>query len=512
MGAESTQAILRRALDLHQAGRLGEAERLYGEVIDADPRNPDALNLRGVLAQHLGQSEVAERFIRRALTAKPGFADAHYNLGIALEGQGRLEDAAAAYRECLRVGGDSPDACHNLGNCLRELGALEDSIAFQRKAIALDPKDPNIHNSLGLALYEAGLLDEAIAAYDQALAIDPAHAAAMGNKAGALLVKGNADAAVAAFRAAARLRHGHGRPSARTEQIPRHRIHHDAEQMRYLKARGLLAHEFEDYARALCDLDDSLATKIPGSKSVPYGAGENELLAPSFNAFVYLAEGARVPSGSLNPGLDVEAVENAYLESRPEVVVIDGLLSEAALEGLRAYCLESTVWKRTYDNGYVSAKLGHGFECPLLIQISEELRSRFARIFADHRLGQAWAFKYDSRMNGVNLHADFAAVNVNFWITPDDANRDPESGGLIIWDESSPRNWSFSDYNRDSRKMRSFLEARGARPIKVAHRANRAIIFNSSLFHETDRIDFEEGYENRRINVTLLYGRGLRTS
>jgi len=33
------------------------------------------------------------------------------------------------------------------------------------------------------------------------------------------------------------------------------------------------------------------------------------------------------------------------------------------------------------------------------------------------------------------------------------------------------------------------------------------VIFDSNLFHKTDRIDFREGYENRRINVTMLYGR-----
>ena len=40
MNAESIQSTLRRALDLHQAGQIGDAERLYGEVIDADPGNP----------------------------------------------------------------------------------------------------------------------------------------------------------------------------------------------------------------------------------------------------------------------------------------------------------------------------------------------------------------------------------------------------------------------------------------------------------------------------------------
>jgi hypothetical protein len=32
-------------------------------------------------------------------------------------------------------------------------------------------------------------------------------------------------------------------------------------------------------------------------------------------------------------------------------------------------------------------------------------------------------------------------------------------------------------------------------------------VFDSDLFHETDRIAFKEGYLNRRINITMLYGR-----
>ena len=47
----------------------------------------------------------------------------------------------------------------------------------------------------------------------------------------------------------------------------------------------------------------------------------------------------------------------------------------------------------------------------------------------------------------------------------------------------------------------------GAQPITIPYRCNRAVIFDSDLFHETDVISFAEGYENRRINVTLLYGR-----
>jgi len=41
----------------------------------------------------------------------------------------------------------------------------------------------------------------------------------------------------------------------------------------------------------------------------------------------------------------------------------------------------------------------------------------------------------------------------------------------------------------------------------VRYRANRAVIFDSDLFQENDRIAFQSGYTNPRVNVTLLYVR-----
>jgi hypothetical protein len=55
--------------------------------------------------------------------------------------------------------------------------------------------------------------------------------------------------------------------------------------------------------------------------------------------------------------------------------------------------------------------------------------------------------------------------------------------------------------------IRDFLARSGAKSVTVPYRANRAVIFDSDLFHETDRIAFKEGYLNRRINITMLYGK-----
>jgi hypothetical protein len=122
-----------------------------------------------------------------------------------------------------------------------------------------------------------------------------------------------------------------------------------------------------------------------------------------------------------------------------------------------------------------------------------------------------WAFKYDSDLRGIRVHADFAAVNINFWVTPDEANLDPDHGGLIVYDVAAPLDWTFERYNTADDDIRALIAAEGSKAVTIPYRANRAAIFDSDLFHETDASTFRPGYENRRINVTLLFGRREET-
>ena len=42
---------------------------------------------------------------------------------------------------------------------------------------------------------------------------------------------------------------------------------------------------------------------------------------------------------------------------------------------------------------------------------------------------------------------------------------------------------------------------------RVPYRENRLVLFNSNLFHQTDEFHFKPGFRNRRINITLLFGK-----
>jgi hypothetical protein len=80
---------------------------------------------------------------------------------------------------------------------------------------------------------------------------------------------------------------------------------------------------------------------------------------------------------------------------------------------------------------------------------------------------------------------------------------------MVIYDVPAPRNWSFQDYNNNQAKIEAYMKEQGARPHQVPYRENRCVLFDSTLFHATDELHFKPGYSNRRVNITLLYGKAL---
>jgi hypothetical protein len=97
---------------------------------------------------------------------------------------------------------------------------------------------------------------------------------------------------------------------------------------------------------------------------------------------------------------------------------------------------------------------------------------------------------------------------MNLWITPNEANLDPSRGGMIVHGAKPPATWDHREYNNPlaTPKVREYLASSGAGSVNIPYRANRAVMFDSSLFHETDDLSFKEGFENRRTNITYLFG------
>jgi hypothetical protein len=300
-------------------------------------------------------------------------------------------------------------------------------------------------------------------------------------------------------------------------QISKAKIDHDIEQFEYLAASGYEIKKFHE----LATLYKTVSSEInypSDTGTLPLSDKHQNLLRETYNRPIHILEALALDKSALSDSLDVNKITEDYFEHEFGLTYFDDFLSPASLKSLREFLLGSTIWFDFFHTGgYMGAYLKDGLASPLILQIAEDIRKKFPKIFKNYHLAQLWAYKYDSRacdknnvFSGINVHADFAAINVNFWITPKSANLDPSSGGLVVYNAEAPLEWGFKTYNRSEKKMREEIHNSDQKKTIVPYNENRAVLFNSNLFHETDKIEFKEGYENRRINVTMLFGkRGL---
>ncbi|MDE0048758.1 MAG: tetratricopeptide repeat protein [Rhodospirillales bacterium] len=499
---------------LRAAGRADEATGWLRKALAIQPDHGPALLELGRALLDLGAAEEAVAAFRQAVAVDDGAASAHSDLGNALRETGALEEAEASLRRAVALAPEHAAVHANLGNVLQDLNRTDEAEAAYREAIALDPEHAIAHANLGNALKRLGREDEAVASLERALELRPENATYRANLGMVHVARGDAAAALASFGFAAAQRHGSAlAPAVLTGRQPERpavpvapfKLQHDAEQIRRLCNAGRIDASFgrvaESYERILAALPADARPEAP----VALQATDWRRIAAAYNRPLHLPEAPAAADAAVNPDLDAAAIESAYRESAPNLVVVDDFLSRDALERLWQFCLDATVWYQV-KQGYLGAYLVDGFATGLALQIADELRARLPGIFGRHRLEQLWAYKYDSRLQGIATHADFAAVNVNFWVTPDEANRDPASGGLVIHRAHAPTDWAFRTYNADSARMAAFLAEAGEEPVTVPYRQNRVVIFDSDLFHRTDDLDFRPGYENRRINVTMLFG------
>ncbi|CAK9072888.1 unnamed protein product [Durusdinium trenchii] len=301
-----------------------------------------------------------------------------------------------------------------------------------------------------------------------------------------------------------------------------HQVERDIEQLEYLVARGVMNSELENYVKEFALPEFHLALKVVNQALEGTGDDSammepNEHLAVFFGLYgrlLHLHPGGAVKTDIINPEINFDAVQSDFRTKRHRVVVIDDFFTPEALQNLRDFLLESTIWSDV-KRGYVGTYLHTGFASSLVAQVEQEIRRSFADVLDGLVLQNAWAYMYDGKLPGIGAHADDSQLQINIYLTPSEANlwssdesRHP-SGGLVIYGVGPPASWSFQKYNSESKnsEIQEILAKSGHWNLTVPYVQNRAILFDSTYFHKTDDMSFREGYSNRRINLTFLYGR-----
>ena len=501
---------------LKQTGRINESLIAMQKSAQLSPEDAEAHTHLGATLQELGKLDKAVASHTQAIVTNPNYPDAHYNLGITLLEQGRLAEAAASYTQAIALKPDFAEAHYNLGNTLLELQRPDEAEASYKQAIAVRPSYAEAYSNLGNTLLELERLSEAKASLTQAILLKPDFPLAHGNLALTLNALGMRESALAHFRIRLDLERGSKLINSKHKSFTntsKAKISHDIEQFEYLADSGYDTTKFSElaavYRTVASEINCASDTEI-----VPLSDKHRRILSGTYNRPFHILEAPLLDEPTVSKSLNVSKITNDYFSHDFGLTYIDEFLSPKTLTSLRDFLLGSTIWfDFFYDNGYIGANLKDGLASPLILQIAEDLRVKLPKIFKHHKLTQLWAYKYDSRardkaaFNGISVHADFAAINVNFWITPKSANLNKSTGGLVVYNAEAPQEWNFKTYNTDEKRIREEISKNGGNKKVIPYNENRAVIFNSNLFHETDSIDFKDGYENRRINVTMLFGK-----
>jgi tetratricopeptide (TPR) repeat protein len=186
----SALSNLQSAIALHQQGNLDQAESIYLQLLEIDPRSADVLHLLGVIAYQTRHYQSAVDLIGQAIEINPNIASYYSNLGVALKELKQFDAAVASYDKAIALKPDYAEAYSNRGNALKELKQFDAAIASYDKAIALKPDYAEAYSNRGVALQDLKQFDAAVASYDKAIVLKPDYAEAYWNKSLLLLLIG----------------------------------------------------------------------------------------------------------------------------------------------------------------------------------------------------------------------------------------------------------------------------------------------------------------------------------
>jgi tetratricopeptide (TPR) repeat protein len=392
---------------------------------------------------------------------------------------------------------------HNLGVAIAAQGRHRDAVGCFEKAIKADAGYVSAHYNQAVALLKLGETRAAIKAFSRAARLEPQHYEAHRALGFLWLSEGQRGRALDHLARTYDLRRGDDRTGIARKSLTtatRHKLEHDAEQFIHLSKQTRDRLRFELLARSY----RTLAKQLP-QEVIALTETQIDALGDNYNTAIHLRAAPEVTGRAVNDRADLAALAEEFDDHG--AIFVDDLLTPEALDSLQRFLLESTLWHDfSHIDGFVASYLEDGLACPLLLQIADELRRAFPDILDKYPLSQAWAFKGLQTQSAVDVHADDAAISVNFWVTPTEANLNPGRGGLVVCRVPPPNDWEMKDYDDDQARIVTFLEQWADDGLIVPYRQNRAVLFRSRLFHYSDRPQFATGYENHRINLTLLYG------
>jgi len=141
-------------------GRVEDASRCYQSVLELDPRNSYA---QAGLISIIGAADVpaSESRLKRLISRDPS-AFLYFSLGNLYAEQGQWPNAQQAYYQAFQMQPDNPDYAFNLAIGLEHLGQNRLALDYYRKALDLSFKKGHANFDQSLVIQRVGQLSTRI--------------------------------------------------------------------------------------------------------------------------------------------------------------------------------------------------------------------------------------------------------------------------------------------------------------------------------------------------------------
>lgn len=164
--------LLTRARAALDAGQLDVAERLAAQVLAVDPRQAEALYLKGIILSAAGRLPEAEQMLMRAIEAQPDAVPAVIGLAEIQSRLNRMDQAAQTLSRGLQARPGEPALVFELAQLQARRQDYQSALQLLR-SIPDDRRPPGYFEGLGRTCLSAGDLEGALAAYTRELEAHP---------------------------------------------------------------------------------------------------------------------------------------------------------------------------------------------------------------------------------------------------------------------------------------------------------------------------------------------------
>jgi tetratricopeptide (TPR) repeat protein len=176
---ETTNELLKKAIDLHLKGDVSKAEAIYSQILDEE-MDPKVLGYLGLLNYQRKNFLFAVRCINKSIEITNTNHEVYNILGLIFVETLNYKNAEICFRYALKIKPDFVEALNNYGILLCRKQNFKESLVYFDKALEIDSSYPEANSNKASALVKIGNLQEGIFYYKEALKYAPDYLLAIG--------------------------------------------------------------------------------------------------------------------------------------------------------------------------------------------------------------------------------------------------------------------------------------------------------------------------------------------